>query len=287
MTLLAAEDIAYSFPGDIPALRGLSLAVARGRQVAILGPNGAGKSTLLLHLNGTLRPASGRVLVAGAPGDYSRKGLNAWRRRIGLVLQDADDQLFAATVFEDVSFGPLNLGLGESAARARVEVALAALGITDLRDRPTHMLSGGQKKRVAIAGAIALEPEVLLLDEPTAGLDHAASAQLTALLASLSARGTTLVFSTHEAELACLLADEVALFDQGRVAAQGPALDILTNRDLLAAAHVRPPVLLDVALKARDLGLIGGDEPLPRDLPVLFSLMEGWQIRRGAVDRHP
>ena len=274
--ILHARNLHYHFDGGTEALKGLELTVPKSRNLAILGPNGAGKSTLLLHLNGTLRPASGEVLVAGSPGDYSRKGLIAWRRRVGLVLQDPDDQLFAASVAEDVSFGPLNLGLTASETRDRVAEALHALNISDLAERPTHMLSGGQKKRVAIAGAVAMRPEVLLLDEPTAGLDHLASVHLVALLARLAREGMTLVFSTHDVDLAHRLADEIALFREGRVLAQGPAEAILTDRPLLERAHLRPPLLIEIGLKARALGLVGAETALPRRRADLMALMESW-----------
>ncbi|WP_237152379.1 energy-coupling factor ABC transporter ATP-binding protein [Oryzibacter oryziterrae] len=279
MTALVAENLTYTFAGGVPALKGLSLSIARGRRLAILGPNGAGKSTLFLHLNGTLQPDSGRVLVAGEPGSYSRKGLSDWRRRVALVLQDPDDQLFAATVAEDISFGPLNLGLSDDETRNRVNEALEVLKIGDLRDRATHMLSGGQKKRVAIAGAIAMRPDVLLLDEPTAGLDHAASMHLIALLDRMAEAGMTLVFSTHDVDLALRLADDVALFSDGRVMAEGPAETILSNRALLEEAHLRPPLLTELGLKARALGLLAAEDALPRDIQGFEALMARWQER--------
>ncbi len=274
MTILEAEALAYTFPGGIPALSDLNLVIRRGRRLAILGPNGAGKTTLLLHLNGTLRPASGRVLLDGAPTADSRSGLTAWRRRVGLVLQDPDDQLFAASVFEDVSFGPLNLGLGDEEARERVNEALAALRIADLADRPTHMLSGGQKKRVAIAGAVAMRPDVLLLDEPTAGLDHHASVHLLSVLRKLSAAGTTLVFTTHDVDLAYTLADEVALLNGGQVVAHGPSETMLADGETLGKAHLHPPLLLQVALKARSLGWLADGDALPRKPREVLDLME-------------
>ncbi|MCW1920359.1 ATP-binding cassette domain-containing protein [Rhodobacter sp. KR11] len=272
--MIQAQDLHYTFPGEVPALQGLDLTIQRGRSLAILGPNGAGKSTLFLHLNGTLRPARGRVLLQGQPVGYTRRDLTAWRSRVALVLQDPDDQLFAATVAEDVSFGPLNLGLSEAQARARVAEALEALGLTDLAHRPTHMLSGGQKKRAAIAGAVAMHPDVLLLDEPTAGLDLAASEQLMAHLRHLAAKGMTLVFSTHDIELAWTLADEVALFKDGRVTGQGPAEALLTDAAALAQVGLRPPVLVDLWLAARDLGL--KTEAPPRDAAAFRAMMAGW-----------
>ncbi len=229
MSLIRAEGLTHVYPGGVPALDGLDLVVEKGRRLAILGPNGAGKTTLLLHLNGTLRPTGGRILVDGVPAAYDRAGLARWRRRVGLVLQDADDQLFAPSVFEDVSFGPMNLDLPEAEVRVRVADALAALGIADLADRPTHMLSFGQKKRAAIAGAVAMRPEVLLIDEPTAGLDARSAKRLLATLAELEAGGTTLVFTTHDVDMAFRFADEAALFNHGRMIAHGAAKTILAD----------------------------------------------------------
>lgn len=278
--ILKAEALHYRFDGQITALNGLDLCIDRGRCLAVLGPNGAGKSTLFLHLNGSIRPGAGQVRLHGAAGDYSRRGLLAWRSKVALVLQDADDQLFAATVAEDVSFGPLNQGLSQAEARIRVEQALTALGLSDLADRPTHMLSGGQKKRAAIAGAVAMQPEVLLLDEPTAGLDHDGTEQLVALLKGLRAGGMTLVFSSHDIELAARLADDVVLFNAGKAVAQGRAEAILSDRAALAQVGMRPPMLVDLWLTACDLGLCDRADPMPADLAAFQALMARWQVRR-------
>lgn len=274
--ILGARDLHYSFAGDVPALTGLDLTVTKGRSLAVLGPNGAGKSTLLLHLNGSIRAQRGQVELYGQPADYSRKGLTAWRSKVALVLQEADDQLFAATVFEDVSFGPMNQGLSVADARLRVDAALAALGLTDLADRPTHMLSGGQRKRAAIAGAVAMQPDILLLDEPTAGLDQDGAEQLIALLLGLRARGMTLVFSTHDIELARRLADEVALFRDGRAVAQADAATVLADRETLARVGMRPPLLIDLWLTARDMGLCPADTPAPESPQAFQAMMAGW-----------
>jgi cobalt/nickel transport system ATP-binding protein len=271
--ILAAEKLCYAYPGGVAALSGLDLGVERGCKLAILGPNGAGKTTLLLHLNGTLKPASGRVLLDGRAAEYSRAGLASWRRRVGLVLQEPDDQLFAATVAEDVSFGPLNLGLPADQARLRVADSLAALGISDLAERPTHMLSFGQKKRVAIAGALAMAPDVLLLDEPTAGLDQFGAVRLLAVLDRLSAAGTTLVFTTHDVDLAWSFADRVALFDRGQVARSGDAEEVLADAATLGAARLTPPLLLELGLQARAVGLLAEGAPLPRTRDEALALL--------------
>ncbi|MFZ4790371.1 MAG: energy-coupling factor ABC transporter ATP-binding protein [Candidatus Competibacteraceae bacterium] len=243
---LAVRGLEYTYPGGIAALRDLDLTVERGRKLVILGPNGSGKTTLLLHLNGTFRPTRGEVLLDGCPAGYDRHALNQWRRRVGLVLQEPDDQLFAATVGQDVSFGPLNLGLTALEARERVGEALAALRIADLVDRATHTLSFGQKKRVAIAGILAMRPEILVLDEPTAGLDPHGVVHLLNALQRLHDAGTTLVFSTHDVELAYAWADQAAIFQDGTVLRQGETTAVLADRELLQRARLRPPLLLEL-----------------------------------------
>lgn len=274
MRLLEARELTHTYPGGVHALERLSLYVERGRRLAILGANGSGKTTLLLHLNGTLRPHSGAVLLDGKPMGYDSAGLTAWRRRVGLVLQNADDQLFASTVAEDISFGPLNLGMSETEARQRVDYALGALHIHDLADRPTHMLSFGQKKRVAIAGLLAMQPEILLLDEPTAGLDHQGTEDLLVVLEELSRHHTTLVFTTHDVELAYRFADEVALFNRGQTLAQGPTADILSTPKLLHSAALEAPLLLKLGLRARDVGLLSASDPLPRSPEAVLALLK-------------
>jgi cobalt/nickel transport system ATP-binding protein len=271
--LLQAISLHHHYPGGVPALKGLDLAITQGRKLAILGANGAGKTTLLLHLNGSLKPSAGEIRLDGQPVAYSRAALAAWRRRVGLVLQEADDQLFAASVGEDVSFGPLNLGLSEEQAAERVAEALESLRISDLAERPTHMLSFGQKKRAAIAGALAMRPEVLLLDEPSAGLDQHSTTHLLAVLSKLSDAGTTLVFTTHDVDLAFAFADEVALFDQGKVLAQGDALAILSDEALLKTARLKPPFVLELGLQAKRMGLIGEGEALPRTRAEALELL--------------
>ena len=259
--ILAAHDLVHDYSGGIRALDGMSLTVRRNCRLAVLGANGSGKTTLFLHLNGSLVPQAGRVERDGQPTAYHRRALLDWRSAVGLVLQDPDDQLFAATVAEDVSFGPLNLELSHAEVRARVAEALTALAIDSLADRPTHMLSHGQKRRVVLAGVLAMRPRVILLDEPTAGLDAQGTKQLLACLDGLNRAGAALVFSTHDLDLAYAWADEVAVLAGGRCLAQGPTAEILADAGLLAQAGLRPPVVLEVA---RILGFTArsGDELL-------------------------
>jgi len=273
--ILSVRDLRYAYPGGIEALKGLDLDVAEGGRLAILGPNGAGKTTLLLHLNGSLRPSAGEILLEGRSVAWDRRSLTRWRTMVGLVLQDPDDQLFAGNVYQDVSFGPLNLGLPEDEVRHRVEDALVAMRIDDLAERPIHMLSGGQKKRVAIAGVLAMRPKVLVLDEPTAGLDSHGVSHLLAALRHLTDNGTTIVYTTHDVDLACAWSDSVAVFHEGAVIGGGPARDVLADGELLRRAHLRLPLVLDVGLAVKDLGLVTGDAPLPRSRGELLALLRG------------
>ncbi len=237
--VLAASGLCFAFEPGRPVLEGVDVALHAGRRVAVLGPNGGGKTTLFRLLAGALVPAAGEVLLDGAPVRRTRRGLSELRRQVQLVLQNPDDQLFSASVGQDVSFGPVNMGLPVQEVAARVDAALCALGIGDLADRPTHLLSHGQKKRVAIAGAVAMAPRLLVLDEPTAGLDPAGVEELLTTLADLHATGTTPVLSTHDVDLAHRWADEVAVVSGGRVVT-GPVDAVLGDVELLRGARLGP-----------------------------------------------
>ena len=225
--MLTANALSFAYSNGAPALDQLTLAIKRGEKLAILGANGAGKSTLLTMLNGSLRPDAGQVELDGKPVGYDRAGLLALRARVGLVLQDPDDQLFAATVAEDVSFGPLNMGLSADQARRRVEEALHSMGISALARRPTHMLSFGQRKRVAIAGILAMRPSVLLLDEPLGALDKKLREHTQFEIANIQHKtGITFVVVTHDQEEAMTLASRIAVMDRGVVRQIGTATDV-------------------------------------------------------------
>lgn len=279
--ILEALALEHGYDG-VPALRGLTLRLWPGRRVALLGANGAGKSTLLLHLNGTLRPARGEVRMDGRPCRHGRRALREWRRRVGMVFQDPEDQLFAATVAQDVSFGPLNLDLSPTAALRRVEDALAAVGIAELADRPTHQLSFGQRRRVALAGVLAMRPDVVLLDEPTAGLDPAAAEELLAVLERLRAGGATPVITTHDLDLALEWADEVAVLHEGRVLGAGAPEVVLGDEGLLRTARLRMPRVLELSRAVRRAGLLpAGAAPAHRSVGDLCRDLEAAWGRSG------
>lgn len=259
MPILAARNLTARFPGGAPVLDHADVTVMSCRRVALLGANGSGKTTLLRCLSGALKPVEGEVIFDGEPLRYDRASLRRHRARVQLVLQNPDEQLFSADVRQDVSFGPLNLGLDEAAATIRVEEALALLGITHLTERPVHQLSYGERRRVTIAGAVAMQPEILLLDEPTAGLDPAGIGELMHTLDGLS---STVVLATHDVDLALTWADEVAIVSDHVVRQGGP--DLLADAPLLASARLRRPWQLDLLARlGHDLDTLRGDH-VPR-----------------------
>ncbi len=233
---LSVRGLRFAYPDGREALAGVDLEVAAGERVAVLGPNGAGKTTLVLHLNGTLKAAAGSVAV----GDVvvEKAALKEVRRRVGLVFQDPDDQLFMPTVHDDVAFGPANLGLRGPALAERVASALAAVGLAGLGDRAPHHLSLGQKRRAAVATVLAMEPDVLVLDEPTANLDPAARRELAEVLTALDL--TTLVV-THDLPYALQLCPRSVILAEGRIVADGPTHALLADADLLAAHRLELP----------------------------------------------
>ncbi|MCQ8894587.1 MAG: ATP-binding cassette domain-containing protein [Methanolinea sp.] len=242
MHLIETRDLCYVYPGNVRGLDRVNFIAPRNTRIAVIGANGAGKSTLFKHFNGIFQPTSGSVLIRGEP--ITRDTLREVRKFVGVVFQNPDDQIFSPTVEQDVAFGPLNLGLDEETVRHRVEEALRVVGIAHLRDRVPHHLSGGEKKRVAIAGIIAMEPQVLVLDEPTAGLDPHGVRDLVDFINSLARRyGMTVIFSTHDVSLVPEMADIVYVMHQGRVVASGSCREIFVQQDLLASVRLEVPVV--------------------------------------------
>ena len=277
---LEAAGVRYTYPNGHDALREVSIEIEAGSKVALVGPNGAGKSTLLLMANGLLRPTGGEIRLFGEPLRYDRRALREIRRRVGLVLQNSDAQLFAPTVYQDVAFGPLNLGLSEAEIRRAVTGALAAVGLQGFESRPPHLLSGGEKKAVAIAGVLAMHPEVLVFDEPTSALDPASALQVMELLDELNASGTTIVVSTHDVELAYAWADRVVLMHGGRVLHQGKPDDVFLDGDLVREAKLRLPVVLEVHAELTARGLVRTGGP-PRSILHLVHALDSSRPANG------
>ncbi|MEV5546135.1 ATP-binding cassette domain-containing protein [Streptomyces sp. NPDC052309] len=269
--LVALRGASFAYEDGPAVLSGLDFEVREGRALALLGRNGSGKTTLMRLLSGGLRPQAGSLTVGGEPVRYDRAGLTRLRTTVQLVVQDPDDQLFAASVAQDVSFGPLNLGLPDAEVRSRVAGALAALDITALADRPTHLLSYGQRKRAAIAGAVAMRPRVLILDEPTAGLDPDGQERLLATLDGLREAGTTVVMATHDVDLALRWSDDAALLTPDGVHT-GPAPSMLSRTDLLRQAGLRLPWGVAAARLLRAQGAPAATAEGPRTAEELAAM---------------
>ncbi len=237
--IIETTDLSFAYHDGRPVLSEISLSILHEDSVGFIGPNGAGKSTLLMCFNGLLAPSRGRILVDGIP--VARENLKEVRRKVGWMAQDSNDQLFMPTLFEDVAFGPLNLGLEQAEVLRRVDDALARVGLSEFRDRAPSHLSGGERKAAAIATVLSMQPEILLLDEPTNDLDHASRRALIDLLKGLP---VTRVVASHDLEMILELCRRVILFDHGRVVAQGPTAEVLGNDELLRAHRLEAPLSL-------------------------------------------
>ncbi|WP_326597222.1 energy-coupling factor ABC transporter ATP-binding protein [Streptomyces sp. NBC_01803] len=244
--VLAVAGLAYAYPDGHQALFGVDLTLARGERVALLGPNGAGKTTLVLHLNGILTAGAGSVHVAGLPVRADTMG--EIRRRVGVVFQDPDDQLFMPTVRDDVAFGPANAGVRGAELDARVTRALDRVGMVGFADRPPHHLSFGQRRRVAVATVLAMDPEILVLDEPSANLDPAARRELADILLSLD---LTVLMVTHDLPYALELCPRSVILSEGVLAADGPTHELLSNDELLKRHRLELPFGFDPSAARR------------------------------------
>lgn len=253
-SIVSVKDVKFSYPAGVSALKGVSLEIKQGEKVAILGPNGSGKSTLILLIAGLLSPNKGQIKVFGQT--TSSKDFPKLRSRIGIVFQDPDDQLFTPSVKEDIEYGPKNLGLPPEVINERCDHILEDIGISHLKDRPPHRLSFGEKKKVSLATALILRPELLILDEPTANLDLLSRRGLIYMLNELNAEGTTIVISTHDVEALSELADRVIVISHGSMLGGGEMHKILQNVALLESAGLELPSIARLFTKLKDLGLV-------------------------------
>lgn len=271
--MLEARNITFSYDDGTEALNNVNLKVDKGDIVALLGKNGAGKSTLFLHFNGILRPDKGEIIIDGEKLKYDKKSLIKFRQKVGIVFQNPDDQIFAPSVEEDVAFGPLNLKLPMEEVQKRVHEALERVGMVGFEKKAPHHLSGGQKKRVAIAGILAMKPEIMVFDEPTAGLDPKGASKIINLLKELNEQGITIIISTHDVDLVPQYANKVYVLHEGEIIGEGTAKDIFSNKELINKANLELPIIANffkkIESESEDMSF-NGDYPL--------TIEEGYEI---------
>ncbi len=282
--ILEAREVRYRYPRGTEVIRGVSFHVRRGEKIALVGPNGAGKSTLMLMFNGMIRPDSGTLLFDNKPLHYDRGALRDIRRRVGFVFQNPDRQIIAPTVYQDVAFGPTNLGLTEGEVKLAVGNALSYVGLEGFERRPPHQLSGGEKKRLAIAGVLAMDPDLLVLDEPTSVLDPAGSEDIMELLEEMHQNGKTIIISTHDVELAYPWADRVILLRQGEILDEGPPEQAFGKADLVRKARLSMPVLLELHQELVKRGL-ATETKTPKSLLEIVNLVEDIHRRKSSAER--
>jgi len=262
------EHVSYSYSDGTLALNDVSTEFVKGERTALLGINGSGKTTLLLHLNGIFKPTSGNIYFEDTPLDYSSKALLELRRRVGYVFQDPNDQLFAPTVKQDVAFGPLNLDLPVDEVEAAVNEALEVVGMGEFADKPPHFLSLGQKKRVALAGVLAMHPEVIVMDEPTSNLDPRAASELLHLLLRLNRNdGLTLIMATHNVDMVPLFANKLIILSESKILMEGSPKEIFSDTELIRKVNLRSPRITHLfeILRSKD------NLPLDKKLPLTIS----------------
>lgn len=274
-TILEAKHLYFSYDNDhTNSLNDFSLKIEKGKKIAVMGSNGSGKSTFFLCCNGIHRPSSGNLFFHGKEIGYSRRELLDLRSKIGIVFQDPDDQLFSASVYEEISFGLLNLGTSREAAEQAVSDIISELEITPFQGKPTHALSGGQKKQVAIADILVMQPEILILDEPATALDPKHTDIVRALIDKFSDNNMTILIATHDADYAFAWADEVVLIHEGSVLKSGTPLAVFSDTEALARTNLRQPSVLPLFQTLCRKQILSEKLPVPRTLKELEQRLE-------------
>ena len=270
--ILKADNLFFSYDNEkTHSLNGLSLEIKRGHKIAFMGANGSGKSTFFLCCNGIHQPSSGTLYFNGEPVDYSRKGLLKLRSKVGIVFQDPDNQLFSASVYQEISFGILNLGVPEDEAKEQVEQVIDYLEITPFRHKPTHALSGGQKKQVSIADILVMNPDIIILDEPAAALDPKHTTMVNKIVDQLTENGITVMMATHDVNYAMAWADDVFLFKDGKVLIHGTPEQVFSNKSALASTNLEQPACLQLFDSLCKKGILKTSLPIPHSLQQLES----------------
>ncbi|WML34913.1 ATP-binding cassette domain-containing protein [Clostridium sp. OS1-26] len=279
--ILKVEDLYYVYGNGEAALNGVSVDIYEGEKIAVIGSNGSGKSTFFLNINGVFTPEQGKITYRDTV--VNKKNLKELRKNIGIVFQDADNQIIASTVRAEVGFGPMNLKLPKEEVQERVDKALAYMNISDFKDRPPHYLSGGEKKRVTIADIIAMKPEIIIFDEPTAALDPLNALMLEEVLDKLGSEGKTMLISTHDVDFAYRWAERVIVFCHGKIIADGTPLEIFQNRSILKQANLKQPTMLEVYELLVEKHLLENTKAYPKSTQEFKKMLEKQEIFLGVL----
>ena len=271
--ILETKDLNFQYEDGTEALKNINLKIKKGKKISFIGVNGSGKSTLFLNLNGVLKPTKGTVIYDGNEVKYNHKSLLSLRKNIGIVFQDPDNQLFSASVYQEVSFGAMNLKLSDIEVRSRVDQALNSVGMYEYRDKAVHFLSYGQKKRVSIADILVMNPEIIVFDEPTSSLDPKHSKQIVNIFDELNERGMTVILSTHDVELAYSWSDYIVVMKDGEIVREGTPYEIFSDDNLIHECYLEKPIVLEIFEKLRDNGKITLDTNIPRNKEELYKIL--------------
>ena len=277
--ILKAEDLYFSYDDEQShSLNGLSLEIKKGQKIAFMGANGSGKSTFFLCCTGILKPQKGKLFFHNKEVTYKKKELLDLRSKIGIVFQDPDNQLFSASVYQEISFGPLNLGHSEEETKKEVEEVIDYLEITPFRHKPTHALSGGQKKQVSIADILVMKPEIIILDEPAAALDPKHTTMVNHIVDQMTQNGITVLMATHDVNYAYEWANEILLFHEGKVLMHGTPAQVFSNRGVLKQTNLEPPAVLELFESLCRKGILKSSLPLPKNLNALEKYISDEKI---------
>lgn len=272
--IMRTKGLQYTYEDGTVALKGIDVDIKKGKKIAFLGANGSGKSTFFLCLNGILKPQKGTVYYEDNPISYKRKGLLDLRSKVQIVFQEPDNQLFCANVEQEISFGILNLGVEEEQARREVRQVMEHLEILPYKDKPTHALSGGQKKQVSVADILVMHPEVIILDEPCAALDPKHANMVNHSIDELSAEGMSVLISTHDMDYAYAWADEVVIFHEGTILSQGTPQEVFEDEQVLHQSNLTQPYVLQLYRSLCKKGILSKELKAPRDMQTLITYIE-------------
>lgn len=272
--ILETKNLSFKYEDGTNALNNINLKIEKGKKIAFLGVNGAGKSTLFLNFNGILKPSLGEVLYKGEKIKYTHSYLNELRKNIGIVFQDPDNQLFSANVYQEVSFGAMNLDLDETEVRKRVDESLKSVNMYEYKDKAVHFLSYGQKKRVSIADILVMEPEIIIFDEPTSSLDPKHAKQIVDIFNEINEAGITVILSTHDVEIAYSWADYIIVMKDGKVVKSGEPVEIFKDDDFIKDVYLDKPIVLEVYEKLVEKAYIESQDNIPRDKDELIKILD-------------